>query len=210
MFSDGLRLLLAGEDDIELIGAVTHGSAGLEVCARERPDVALVDVDLPDLDGIAVAERIAAGTPSTHVVVVSALSTADVVGRAIDAGAVGFVSKARAADELVRIVRSAADGEAVFEMPGRPDVIFIRGRRSASGARVKRNLSPREVDVLQGLADGLSTAELASKLFVSPRTIQGHVQSILTKLDARSKLEAVLRGLRLGVVRLGSRPSAPH
>jgi DNA-binding NarL/FixJ family response regulator len=204
MFADGLRLLLSVEDDIDVIGAVTTGRAAIEACTVERPDVALVDVDLPDMDGVAAASAIVTGVTGTKVVVVSALSTPEVVGRAIEAGAVGFVSKERAADDLVRILRSAAEDGTfvhavnVVELVPQPEE--SRGRGAAPGI----GLSKREMDVLQGLADGLSTTELAQALYVSPRTVQGHVQSILTKLGVRSKLEAVLGGLRLGIVRLGA------
>jgi DNA-binding NarL/FixJ family response regulator len=202
-FSDGLRLVLAVEDDIEVVSAVPNGAAGIEACAEERPDVALVDVDLPDMDGVAATSAIVANAPDTKVVVVKSLATPEVLARAIEAGAVSFVSKQRAANDLVRIVRAAANGDALARavdsagvMPGQD--------RSPRRADSRTGLSGREIDVLQGLADGLSTGELARRLFVSPRTIQGHVQNILTKLGARSKLEAVLRGLRLGLVRLGS------
>jgi DNA-binding NarL/FixJ family response regulator len=203
LFTDELRLLLAVEDDIEFVSAVTNGRAAIDACTVEHPDVALVDVDLPDMDGVAATSAIVANAPGTNVVVVSAQSTPEVIARAIEAGAVGFVHKQQAADELVRIVRSAANGDASVRSE---DVVEVMPpeERSPHRASSRTGLSAREIDVLQGLADGLSTRELARRLFVSPRTIQGHVQNILTKLQARSKLEAVLRGLRLGLVRLAS------
>jgi DNA-binding NarL/FixJ family response regulator len=203
LFADGLRVLLAVEDDIEVVSAVTNGIAAIQACAVERPDVALVDVDLPDMDGVAAASAIVANAPGTNVVVVSAQSTPEVIARVIEAGAVGFVHKQRAADELVRIVRSAANGDDSVRSEDVVEVMPLE-ERSPPRAPSRTGLSAREIDVLQGLADGLSTGELARRLFVSPRTIQGHVQNILTKLQVRSKLEAVLRGLRLGLVRLGS------
>jgi DNA-binding NarL/FixJ family response regulator len=204
MFVDGLRLVLALERDIEVVSAVTNGTAGVEACILERPNVALVDVDLLDMDGVPAASAIVAGAPDTNVVVVTARSTPEVIARAIDAGAVGFVSQDRPAEELVRIVRSAANGDASVRPADLVGVIPLEQERASHRAQSQPALSGREVDVLQGLADGLSTAELARRLFVSPRTIQGHVQNILTKLEVRSKLEAVLRGLRLGLVRLSS------
>jgi DNA-binding NarL/FixJ family response regulator len=204
MFVDGLRLVLALERDIEVVSAVTNGTAGVAACSVERPNVALVDVDLPDMEGVAAASAIVAGAPDTNVVVVSARSSPEVISRAIEAGAVGFVAQDRPAEELVRIVRSAASGNAGVWAAEEDGVTSLEQERAPHRAQSRPGLSGRELDVLQGLADGFSTAELARRLFVSPRTIQGHVQNILTKLEARSKLEAVLGGLRLGLVRLRS------
>ena len=199
MFVDGLRLVLALERDIEVVSAVTNGTAGIEACTVERPDVALVDVDLADMDGVAAASAIVASAPGTNVVVVTAVSTTQVISRAVEAGAVGVVSKDRPAEELVRLIRSAVDGDPRV-LPA--EMVGVFPLEEEGPQESWPGLSERELDVLQGLADGLSTEELARGLFVSPRTIQGHVQNILTKLQVRSKLEAVLRGLHLGVVRL--------
>ena len=203
LFVDELRLLLAVEDDIEVVRVVANGMAAIDACAVEHPDVALVDVDLPEMDGVAAASAIVAKAPGTNVVAVSAQSTPEMIARVTEAGAIGFVHKGQAADELVRIVRSAANGDASVRSEDEVEVMQLK-HRSPRRAPSRIGLSAREIDVLQGLADGLSTGELARRLFVSPRTIQGHVQNILTKLQVRSKLEAVLRGLRLGLVRLGS------
>jgi DNA-binding NarL/FixJ family response regulator len=200
MFVDGLRLVLALERDIEVVSAVTNGTAGIEACTVERPDVALVDVDLADMDGVAAASAIVASAPGTNVVVVTAVSTTQVISRAVEAGAVGVVSKDRPAEELVRLIRSAVNGDP--RVPPAEMVGVFPLEEEGPPQESWPGLSERELDVLQGLADGLSTEELARRLFVSPRTIQGHVQNILTKLQVRSKLEAVLRGLHLGVVRL--------
>ena len=203
-FVDELRLLLAVEDDIEVVRVVTNRMAAIDACAVEHPDVALVDVDLPEMDGVAAASAIVAKAPGTNVVAVSAQSTPEMIARVTEAGAIGFVHKGQAADELVRIVRSAANGDGSGRSEDVVEVMQLGEVRSSRRAPSRIGLSAREIDVLQGLADGLSTGELARRLFVSPRTIQGHVQNILTKLQVRSKLEAVLRGLRLGLVRLGS------
>jgi DNA-binding NarL/FixJ family response regulator len=203
MFADGLRLVFDVEHDIKVVRAETNGTAGIQACKEEHPDVVLVDGDLPDMDGLAAVSAIAANSPATNVVMVTGTFDREVVSRAIDAGVVGFVSKQRAAEELVHIIRLAARGHVVVS-DDVAAVIPLAHQPEAPDADLESLLSGRELDVLQGITDGLSTSELARELFVSPRTIQGHVQNIITKLEVRSKLEAVLRGLHLGIVRLGS------
>jgi NarL family two-component system response regulator LiaR len=131
-----------------------------------------------------------------RVIVITALLDPRVLEHAAKAGAMGFVSKQRAADDLLSAVKAVAAGDIFF----RPN--DLRGVIRAGGARPEHRMTSRELEILQGLADGLSTEELASALFVSRRTVQTHVQNILGKLRARSKLEAVLYGLRHGLVRL--------
>jgi DNA-binding NarL/FixJ family response regulator len=202
MFTDALRMLLGTADDVELVYAVGDGASALKETAKRHPGVIVVDVDLPDVNGVALIPHLLARSRGANVVVVTALSDRDLVRRAKVAGAAGFISKHRAGDDLLEMIRSVAAGRFIcggFDdaAPSEWDIGAV-----ALGRDRDVDLSRREVDVLQGLTDGLSTDELAAALFVSPRTVQGHVQNILAKLSARSKLEAVLRGLRLGMVKL--------
>jgi len=165
-----------------------------------------MDVDLPGIDGIEGTRRLLDICGDARVVVMTALDASRVLESLVEAGAVGFVPKTQAADRLIEVITRAAEGEMVLPAEVVPDLM----RRLRTGQEVRSEaatriaeLSPREIEVLGLLGAGRTTQEVASKLFISPHTVHGHVRSILTKLGVRSKLEAVLYGLRHDVIRLG-------
>jgi two-component system response regulator DesR len=198
MFAEAIGVLLSTEDDIEVLGYLADAEDIVAYSAATSADVVLMDIDLPGIDGVTATERVVSSCPGTRVVLITGLSDPGLVLRGIEAGASAFVAKERAADDLVKAIRRASAGELVF--PPAALHAFAEARRG--NGRGGSPLTSRELEVLQGLADGMSTDELSAGLFVSPRTIQGHVQSILSKLEVRSKLEAVMFGLRRGLIRL--------
>jgi DNA-binding NarL/FixJ family response regulator len=201
MFGDALELLLSGHDDIHVLPVMRDAEGALDLAGSHCPDVVLMDIDLPGMDGIEATRRLTEMCVDSGVVMITALVDPDLIGRAVSAGATGFVSKQRAADELVQTIKLTAAGETVF-LPH--ELEAIAGRMpDRSADRLTTPLTPRELEVLQAIANGMTTEEIAAAFVVSPRTVQGHVQNILTKLGVRSKLEAVLYGLRTGQVRLG-------
>ncbi len=206
MFADALQLLLGGEDDIDMAAAASTAEEALEIAGTVLPDVVLMDIDLPGIDGIEATRILRQRQPQASVVIITAYQQPDVIASAIDAGASGYVPKTHAADELVSVIRRAAAGEMV--LPSK-DIGAILGRlqkvreiRTDEGQLVAR-LTPRELEVLQSLADGKSTDEIAQALFISPRTVRSHVKNVLAKLGVHSKLEAVTMALRYGVIRVG-------
>ena len=199
MFAQAIGMFLATEDDIEVVEILGDANGVVERLREARPDVVLMDIDLPGVDGVTATRRIVEARPETKVVLITALSDPGLVMRGIQAGASALVAKERAADDLVDVIRRAAAGEEIFPAPQLRLLTLVPG---SSEPEAKVKLTQRELEVLQGLVDGMSTDELAAALFVSPRTVQGHVQSILTKLRVRSKLEAVVTGLHEGLVRL--------
>ena len=202
MFAEAIGMFLRTEEDIDVVEILGDANGVIERLHETRPDVVLMDIDLPGVDGVTATQRIVEARPETKVVLITALSDPGLVLRGIEAGASALVAKERAADDLVDVIRRTAAGEEIFLAP-QLRMLSVVPLSGESQAKVK--LTQRELEVLQGLVDGLSTDELASALFVSPRTVQGHVQSILTKMRVRSKLEAVVTGLREGVVRLDPR-----
>jgi DNA-binding NarL/FixJ family response regulator len=203
MFAEAIGMFLATEADIEVVEILGDANGVVERLRDTRPDVVLMDIDLPGVDGVTATRRIVEARPETKVVLITALSDPGLVMRGVQAGASALVAKERAADDLVDVIRRTAAGEEIFPTPQ----LRLLSLAPASGGETKVKLSQRELEVLQGLVDGMSTDELAAALFVSPRTVQGHVQSILTKMRVRSKLEAVVNGLRLGIVQLHPRPA---
>lgn len=196
MFAEAIGMLLSTEDDIEVLEILASAEGVAERVRSSAPDVVLMDIDLPGVDGLTATRQVLEARPETEVVLITALSDPDLAVRGTEAGAAALVAKERAADDLVEVIRAAAG---VDDVAPRPRLRLLPAPRTRTPV-----LSPRELQVLQGLVDGLSTEELSVALFVSRRTVQGHVQSILTKLQVRSKLEAVVTGLREGLVRLGA------
>jgi NarL family two-component system response regulator LiaR len=205
MFAEALEMLLAGEEGVEIAGAVPTGEEALEVVARVSPHVVLMDIDLPGLDGIEATRRIREMSPLTQVVIITAYQEPAVMARAIEAGACGFVPKTQTADQLVGVIRGAAAGEMVLPTG---DIRAVLGKLQAAqrartdAGRLIDQLTSREIQILQAIAQGSSTREVAESLFISQLTVQTHVKNILAKLGVHSKLEAVTFALRHDVVRI--------
>ena len=213
MFAEALEMLLAGEEGVEIAGAVPTGEEALEVVARVSPHVVLMDIDLPGVDGIEATRRIREMSPLTQVVIITAYQEPAVMARAIEAGACGFVPKTETADQLVGVIRGAAAGEMVLPAG---DIRAVLGKLQAAqrartdAGRLIDQLTSREVQILQAIAQGSSTKEVAESLFISQLTVQTHVKNILAKLGVHSKLEAVTFALRHEVVRIpGAEGSSP-
>ncbi len=202
MFAEAIELLLASAEGIEIVGAVGTGEDALELLKTTKADVVLMDIDLPGMDGVEATRQIRTSSPQTQVVIVTALH-GSVMARGVEAGASGFVSKTRATEDLVEVVRRAAEGEIVLPSAEIAQVLGSLQRAATSRATAGRalgNLTDRELDILQRIAHGKSTAEIAKALFISPFTVQSHVKNILAKLGVHSKLEAVTFALRHGAV----------
>jgi DNA-binding NarL/FixJ family response regulator len=204
MFAEALEMLLATEEDVRAMGTVGSAEEALRICDQGCPDVVLMDLDLPGMDGADATRRIKEVCPGAHVVAITGMQDRQLIGRAVRAGISGFVPKTRAADELLGVIRAAAEGEIVLP-PGGPLAMLRAVAGEPSGdpeLDALERLSPREREILQALADGLSTAEVAERFSISRRTVTSHVGNILSKLGIHSKLEAVLLAVRHRVVRL--------
>jgi DNA-binding NarL/FixJ family response regulator len=195
MVAEGFARLLSDQDDIEVVGIASSVEDGFRRARADRPDVVVLDQTLPGGRGTDLAVRILEVVPDLAVVIVSGLSEEALVADVVDAGCAGLVSKVKAGSELVRAVRAAAGGETFLSAEA---VRHLGARRS--GRYPGSDLSPREIEVLQCLADGLSNQAIGQRLFLSPNTVGNHLQRIMLKLDAHSKLEALVVALRYGLV----------
>jgi DNA-binding NarL/FixJ family response regulator len=204
MFRDLVDMMLQEEPSIELIGNTSTAEEGLEHLSQ-CPDVAIIDLDLPGMDGVEATRRILERCPSTRVVIVTAFQERDVMARAIEAGASGLLPKTHAGDDLIDVIKRTASGETLLPSEDLNAVLTslqkARTARSEAQTTLGR-LTSREIQVLQAIADGKSTSEVADALFISPVTVQGHLRRVLGKLGVRSRLEAVAFAVRHGAIRL--------
>jgi two-component system nitrate/nitrite response regulator NarL len=202
MFSDALSLLLDRQPELELVGAVGDAEGALERARELQPDVVLMDLDLPGMDGVEATRRMRDVAPNAKVVIVTAMSSPALITSALAAGACGYVQKTRAVDDLLEVVRRAAAGEIVMPASDLQLVLEqLRGGESPhpiAGIALGR-LTARETEILRALAAGEATSSIATTLGISPLTVQSHVKSILAKLGVHSKIEAVTLAWRHGI-----------
>ncbi len=209
----GFRMILEAEPDIEVIGEAADGIGGVDLIARERPDVALMDVRMPHRDGIDATREIVAAGGATRVVILTTFDLEEYVFAALRAGASGFLLKDTPPEDLVVAVRTIAAGDALLSpaITGRVITAFVEGVASpptGGEPEAMGSLTEREREVLGLLARGRSNAEIAQALFVSETTVKTHVGRVLAKLDLRDRVQAVIYAYEHGVVRVGrSRPA---
>ena len=207
MVRAGLRSLLEGEDGVVVVAEAVDGEQALAQVRRHRPDVVLMDIRMPNLDGLEATRRLVAERAPTRVLVLTTFDLDEYVFEALRAGAGGFLLKDATAEELVAAVEALADGDAVLAPAVTRRVIEAFGgapRPDPRLAALLAGLSARETEVLRLLARGLSNAEIARQLFVSNATVKTHVSSVLTKLGLRDRVQAVILAYESGLLRPGS------
>lgn len=200
MLRDGLRLSME-DAGFEVVGEAGDGEEAARLVAMLRPDVVLMDVTMPLLDGIEATRLIHQRTPESHVIMLTMHGESDVMARAIQAGAVGYLVKDCSTEEIVAAVCMAADGGGTVSSELATSML-AEVQRDTSAEVGDAVISPREEEVLQLVADGLSIPEVASELYISAKTVKNHLGSIYGKLDARDRTQAVLRAVRMGIIRL--------
>jgi DNA-binding NarL/FixJ family response regulator len=194
----GFRLILEAEADFAITGEAADGETALALIARTRPDVVLMDVRMPGMDGIEATRRV--GEP-TRVLVLTTFDLDEVVWEAIRAGAAGFLLKTAPADELVRAVRVVAAGDSLLSPSiTRRLIETFAAQPQAREPSGLGELTARELEVLRLVARGLSNAEIAAQLVVEPSTVKSHVASMLAKLGLRDRVQAVVTAYESGLV----------
>ena len=209
MVRAGFRSLLDSEPDLDVVGEAADGEQAVEVVTRLRPDVTLMDIRMPVLDGLAATRRLVdAGVP-TRVLVLTTFDLDEYVFEALRAGASGFLLKDAPAEELAAAIRTVAAGDALLAPGVTRRVIDAFVRRGAPPVRAIDDrlalLTPRELEVLGLLARGLSNLDIATRLFVSEGTTKTHVSNVLAKLGLRDRVQAVIFAYENGVVVAGER-----
>jgi DNA-binding NarL/FixJ family response regulator len=200
MVRAGLRLMLSGEPDIEVVALAGTGHEAVSQAARVAPDVVLMDIRMPELDGLEATQRILAANRSARVLVLTTFNLDEYVYQALRAGASGFVLKDDPPESLIAAVRTVAGGEALLSPTVTQAVIrqFARLHRQPPPEAVA-SLTSREVEVFRLITEGLSNAEIGEALFISDTTVKTHVTRLLFKLQLRDRAQAIVLAYRTGL-----------
>jgi DNA-binding NarL/FixJ family response regulator len=213
LLRSGLRAILSSDDSIEVVGEAENGRLAVQRARHHRPDVVLMDVRMPDLDGIAATAELLEATPTTKVIILTTFEIDEYILGALRAGASGFLLKRSSPEQLIGAIHTIADGDALLS----PSVTRRLIERVAAHPTISRDadprlaeLTPREREVLELLAQGLSNAEIADALTLERTTVKTHVQRILTKLGARNRVEIVIVAYEWGLITPGHTTRGVH
>ena len=189
---EGLRLSLSRAPHIRVIGEASDGEQAISLVERRKPNVVIMDVRMPGMDGLEATKQIMKQVPGTAVLIFTAFSERSLLARGLESGAKGYILKEAPHDTLLRAVERVAKGEGYVDPALMP--AFLSGKDQTD------MLTPREREILQLLADGMSNADVASKLFISQETVKSHVRHILAKLEADTRTHAVAIALRESII----------
>lgn len=197
---EGLTMVLGLMDDVEVVGAASDGAEAVAMAVELRPDVVLMDLRMPRCDGVEATRRLRERRPETRVVVLTTYSDDRSVIDALRAGARGFLTKDAGGAEIRAALRQVLDGQAAIDPAVQRHLVdAIAGGASAPGAALPHGLTPREAEVLSLIAEGLSNAEIATRLVVSEGTVKTHINHLFAKIGARDRAQAVAYAYRQGL-----------
>ncbi|MCK9241321.1 response regulator transcription factor [Desulfocurvus sp.] len=206
MFREGLKAILKRDARYEVVAEAGNGREGLEAAARRRPDMALVDISLPDINGIRLTRELKQVVPGLRVVIVSMHSKIEHIAEAFKAGASGYLVKESASDGLLKGLDTVARGEYFLDSSVSPTVVESLMasplQKGVSRDADYGTLTPREQEIMRYLAEGLSSKEIAEKLFISPKTAENHRANLMKKLNLHSNVELIRYAARLGLIDL--------
>jgi DNA-binding NarL/FixJ family response regulator len=192
----GLQELLSTFEDVDVVGVAEGGERAVEVCVAERPDVLLLDLSMPDVDGVEVSHRLATAAPDTRIVVFTSFSDRDRIVEALDAGAIGYLLKDAEPEEIHQAILAAARGESPLAPKAAAALLAERAARPASV-----ELTARERDVLSLVVQGLANKQIARRLGISEKTVKGHLTNLFQRIGVADRTQAALWAERTGALR---------
>jgi NarL family two-component system response regulator LiaR len=196
MVRRGLSSFLKSFDDLEMVGEARNGREALDVCAEAKPDVVLMDLIMPIMDGVSAIRLLHQQMPQLHIIALTSASESDLVTAALQAGALSYLQKDVNIDQLVNAIRAAVRGERILSAEATQALISAATRPAVASY----NLTDREREVLQYLVAGLTNAEIAERMYISRSTVKFHVSSLLAKLNVATRAEAIMIALKAGLV----------
>lgn len=209
LLRESMRNLLDRQDDMEVVGEACDGEEAVRLSAQLKPDIAVMDIVMPKLNGIEASKEIKKVSPSTAILILTAYDDPQYVMGLLEAGAAGYLLKSARGRDVVAAIRAVREGESVLH----PSIIAMLLKRAigtptlGSKVRSKENLSEREIEVLRLAATGMSNKEIAEKLSVTVRTVKAHVSNVFAKMDVASRTEAILKAMREGWLELDKAPN---
>lgn len=198
----GLRMTILGEEDMALVAEAANGREAVAAAATHQPALVLLDVQMPDMDGVTAAQQILATEPQTAVLMLTNFAEDAQLYAALDAGVIGYLLKDISGDDLVAAIRGAVRGEPQLH----PDIAFRLMRRRKAGGDPFAELTERERDILKTLARGYSNKEIARELVLTETTVKGYVSTVLSKLGVADRTQAALLAVRYGLVGMDELP----
>jgi DNA-binding NarL/FixJ family response regulator len=208
MLADDHRMLREGlsrsmsEHGFDVVGEARDGVEAVNMAYSLTPDVVLMDVSMPEMDGVEACRQVRLAVPGTKVVMLTMHADQDVLANAIRAGACGYLVKDCSTEEIADAVRMASNGDTALSPQLAASMLDEVRKLDMAPTREDRVVTKREEEVLQLIADGCSTSEVAEQMYLSQKTVKNHLASIYQKLDARDRTQAVLRAVRMGIVSL--------
>jgi len=203
LFRQGLAAILAAQADMEIVGQAATGARAVELAAEQLPDVILMDIQMPEMNGIVATEKILDATPHIGIIVLTMLEDDDSVFTAMRAGARGYMLKGADKAEMLRAIHAVASGEALFgpAIATRLVRFFtdMRSMKRFAPPRAFPDLTERELEVLDLIAGGFNNSEIAEKLFLSPKTVSNHISNIFSKLRVADRAQAIVRARQAGL-----------
>lgn len=202
---EGLRAMLSLEPDMRVVGEAENGQQALRLVRELSPDIVLMDVRMPGMDGLTALEQLKAFSPRSSVIMLTLYADSDYLLRAVSAGAAGYILKDASREELVRAVRVTAEGGAIIAPSMLPQLLrqmerIVRFPSSTPTCALVEKLSARELEVLRLVAEGCTNQDIATRLIVSPTTVKTHVQNILQKLGVSDRTQAAVFAVRSGLI----------
>ena len=204
LFREGLKTIIGRNRHYEVVGEAGSGREGLEMACKTKPDLMMIDLSLPDMNGIQLTRKLRNQFPATAIIIVTMHAKVDYIAEAFQAGATGYVIKESAAEGLMKGIETVSKGDYFLDSAVSPQVVKTLMKMPGKETKITdtqyATLTVREQEVLRLLAEGLSTKEIAEKLCISPKTVENHRANIMKKLDLHSTIEVVRYAAKLGLI----------